>query len=177
MPSEALPAFQHHCTPYAFHLENIQESTYIHAGNIQSLFFSDLDRETESFHKYQTMRFFCSFLSIFSIFNFVSRTIFSPFLCSAHFPTFFRILYIYLNFLSQLNRKISGQVGFTPEKARKFNVFTAQTGILKVGRKWANGQKIGHFYPNSTNFTSYNRSISSKLLPKVGSQKQKWARI
>ncbi len=102
--------------------------------------------------------------------------IFSPFSCSAHFPTFFRNSYIYLNFLSQLVKKVGGQMGFEPANPHKYWVFSDQIGVLKVGRKWANGQKIDHFYPNSTNFHPYTPPISLKLLQKVGSQKQKWAR-
>lgn len=67
-------------------------------------------------------------------------------------------------------------MGFEPANPHKYWVFGDQIGFSKVGRKWANGQKIDHFYPNSTNFRPYPLSTSPKLLPKVGSQKQKRAR-
>ena len=68
-------------------------------------------------------------------------------------------------------------MGFEPANPHKYWVFSDQIGVLKVGRKWANGQKIDHFYPNSAKFRPYHSPNPPKLPQKVGSQKQKWAEI
>lgn len=68
-------------------------------------------------------------------------------------------------------------MGFEPANPHKYWVFSDQIGFSKVGRKWANGQKIDHFYPNSTKFRPYHSPNPPKLPQKVGSQKQKWAEI
>ena len=62
-------------------------------------------------------------------------------------------------------------MGFEPANPHKYWVFSDQIGVLKVGRKWANGLKIDHFYPNSTNFRPYTLPTSLKLLSKVGNPK------
>ena len=58
----------------------------------------------------------------------------------AHF--FLLIIYIYLNFLSQLNKKKSGKVGRKPANPHEYWVSPSPLLFLKVGRKWANG----HFF-------------------------------
>lgn len=67
-------------------------------------------------------------------------------------------------------------MGFESANPHKYWVFIDQIGFSKVGRKWANGQKIDHFYPNSTNFRPYHSPQLSKTAPKSGQPKTKVGR-
>ena len=65
----------------------------------------------------------------------------------AHF--FFSILYNFYIFLSQLNRNKSGKVGRKPANPVKSRLCGCPLLKIKVGTKWASGQKISYSLPFS----------------------------
>ena len=75
--------------------------------------------------------------------------IFPKILLVAKWPNFFEVLYIFKNFLiySKYYKK-SGKVATNPQKPRQINVFAWPNPVLKVGRKWPNGQ----IWPNNCEF-------------------------
>ena len=56
-------------------------------------------------------------------------------------------------------------MGFEPANPHKYGVFTDQIGVLKVGRKWANGHKFDQNRPNpSPKFPAFLKKAHIKVV-------------